>query len=194
MSTEELVPTKDFVEATIRSSKKALNHLWKARFNSRKATMYMIVGIKSVTGASCKRMKSKGHSEELGVKVDGGMLSGGMAPIGLGPSLSNEASKTENGGFGGSDAFVFAYRLIKIVIKEKYSKASDGLIVAFEDFAKGAMYDEQSSENSIDPLATPSFEIVEIEEGGILPKKGYILSDEFVDEGDEIVQIVKRQL
>ncbi|KAF6812643.1 hypothetical protein CSOJ01_05062 [Colletotrichum sojae] len=80
--------------------------------------VYIITGVKIVTGAKANSTKSRSVGGNLAVEVDGTLLSGGAVPIGGGPGIEGKVGKKAGTSWEGSSDFVFAYRVSKVFRKE----------------------------------------------------------------------------
>lgn len=125
MSTEEFYPDDDFVVKAL-SSPIALRSL------KQRKSLYVIVGVKTVSGAVVKRSQSKHIGGDLNVSVDA-TLAGSLVPISVGPFIKEKSGNKESLSFGGSDDFVFAFRVHKLSMKEPGD-------VRQESFIRGALF------------------------------------------------------
>lgn len=108
-----------------------------------KKSVYMITGLKIARGVSAETEVSKEHGVEGKLGVDATALAGGV-PVSGGPKGKWSSKNSEGIAFGGSEDFVFAFRLLKIKPKkEGYFKE--------EDYNKGALYNlETNMEGNVD--------------------------------------------
>lgn len=153
MTTTTIFPTLTYLTTAL-SSPTLSRSLRKSRFSPRTHALYVITTIKSVSGATCKTSSSRGRTGNLGVKLDSSLLTGAVAPVSLGPSVSGEKHDGESEGFEGGDDFVFAYGLRRVLLKERE--------VVQEEWTKGAMYgiDEDLEDEE------SAFEVLGLAEGG----------------------------
>ncbi|KAF5002041.1 hypothetical protein FGRMN_652 [Fusarium graminum] len=96
--------------------------------------IYVITGLKVVTGAKAYTIRSRTVGGNLAAEVDGTIWSGGAVPIGGGPGVGakvggKQSVKWESGNF------VFAFRVSKIRV------AKTGHVASETEFTHGAMMD-----------------------------------------------------
>lgn len=133
--------------------------------------IYIITGLKTVTGAEANTLESRTVGSNLAVEVDGTVWSGGAVPVGGGPGIEGKTTTSQGTKWEASGDFVFAFRVSKVVVK----KTGD---VGEEEFRKGAMMDGESKVNK------PDLSIVSVEEPDA---KSEGFGDEEVMEDDEVV-------
>ncbi|KAL6922972.1 hypothetical protein ACHAPO_011726 [Fusarium lateritium] len=133
--------------------------------------IYIITGLKTVTGAEANTLRSRTVGGNLAVEVDGTVWSGGAVPIGGGPGIESKTTTSEGTKWEASGDFVFAFRVSKVVVK----KTGD---LNEEEFRKGAMMDGESKVKHSD------LSIVSVEEPDA---KSEGFGDEEVMEDDEVV-------
>ncbi|KAF4960852.1 hypothetical protein FGADI_685 [Fusarium gaditjirri] len=102
--------------------------------------IYIITGLKTVTGAQAITVKSRTVGGNLAVEVDGTVWSGGVVPVGGGPGIEGKTTTSQGTKWEASGDFVFAFRVSKVVVK-KTGELNE------EEFRKGAMMDSQSKVN-----------------------------------------------
>jgi hypothetical protein len=100
--------------------------------------IYIITGVKTVTGAKAKSHKSRAVGGKLGVEVDGTIWSGGTVPIGGGPEVEGKRENKEGTSWKGSSDFVFAFRVRKVSVKKK-----TGEVKKYEEYKTGAMLGDE---------------------------------------------------
>jgi hypothetical protein len=98
-----------------------------------KKSVYMITGLKIARGVSAETEVSEEYGVGGKVGVDATAFTGGV-PVSGGPKGKWSSKSSEGIGFGGSEDFVFAFRLIKIKPK-KEGCFEEG------DYNKAALYD-----------------------------------------------------
>ncbi|KAL2150976.1 hypothetical protein VTH82DRAFT_6074 [Thermothelomyces myriococcoides] len=97
--------------------------------------VYVIVGVKTVSGARVKRMRAGVVRVQAEVAVDPALVGApAPVPVTVGPMVGIGREKGENMSFEGSDDFVFAYRVQKV-----WLRGGHGGVVRCEDYNKGAM-------------------------------------------------------
>ena len=171
METSTFTPTDEYVEESMRVPG-VVRFLKKSNY---KEPVYMIMGLRIVHGARVKSLKSKGHSAQSSVGVDG-TLTG--IPTSVGPEV-NISSKHQDGvALGASSDFVFAFQLRKVHFKRR-TKA-----IEQEEYNTGAMF--EAGAKKIEDIGLP-FEavgLVDQDAGG--DEFGYEAVDNIIyDEDDE---------
>lgn len=131
MQTVEFFPTQDYLDQSM-TDPSVVYFLDKSRL---KKQLYMITGIKTVTGAKVKRTMHTSRSGEMKVGLDG-ILTG--APVSLGPEVTLNKQDGESHSFEGSSDFVFAFRMKQIVVHKRQ-------VVSSDDYVRGALYDVYDS-------------------------------------------------
>lgn len=132
IETTQFSPREDFLQRCIEAGP-VRRFLEKSRYRK---PIYIVTGLKIVTGARAKTLKSKSIEGSLGVTVDGTIWSSGVVPVSGGPEISGAISRKESISWEESSDFVLAYRLRKV----KVSKA--GKVNREGDYKTGAMLDE----------------------------------------------------
>ncbi|OCL01390.1 hypothetical protein AOQ84DRAFT_11085 [Glonium stellatum] len=142
------------VEGYLESVMKApgvLRYLEKSR--GRKP-LYIVKGVKIARGASAKTLRTRADGGRLGVSVDGTLMA---APVNVGPELEAEVKKEDVVEFGGSDDFVFAYRLGRIKIDRKTGGMEE------EDHDDGALFGLPGAGDDEDEEEKAVFFVTEVE-------------------------------
>lgn len=126
-------PDLEYVQQSVLGSGRENVAEW-IKQNHRRS-VYMVTGLKVARGAKHLRAEAKGVDFDLKPGVDATPFSG--VPISAGPMVGGGRKKGESLWFSGSDDFVFAYRLRRIIIKRQaVSKSKEffkGATVAHED-------------------------------------------------------------
>ncbi|KAH7025647.1 uncharacterized protein B0I36DRAFT_386073 [Microdochium trichocladiopsis] len=150
MITEEHYPSDEDLSHAISSSPRAMQFL--QRHGLRRARgLYVVVGVKTVTGARVTRRTAREAGIEGQVSADGlaGTASAAAGlPVSLGPSMGFSKAESDETSFTGSEDFVFAFRVRRIKIKV----GGDG--IDQEDYKKGVMYSNErlaNDDSSSDP-------------------------------------------
>jgi hypothetical protein len=94
--------------------------------------VYVITGLKTVSGARCETTRSCSAQTILGAQIDGTILSGGMAPVGGGPKVRSGRAKKLNVSWKGSSDFVLAFKVSKVYV------TPDGEVNKEKEYLKGA--------------------------------------------------------
>ncbi|RKK99348.1 hypothetical protein BFJ68_g13224 [Fusarium oxysporum] len=132
LETTEFIPTSEYLQNCVESRDV---REWLERSGSSKP-LYIITGLKSVTGASATTLKSRTVGGNLSVEVDGTILSGGTVPIGGDPGIEGKAGTSQGTKWEGGN-FVFAFRVSKVRVKKT------GKIKSEDQYTKGANLDLQ---------------------------------------------------
>lgn len=149
--------------------------------------VYVITGIKRVSGAKCATKSSLAVDGLLGAQVDGTILTGGTVPVGGGPEVRGGYAKKFNISWKGSKEFVLAFKVSKIYVDKL------GLVTKEEEYLKGAFLEhgapkQDSSEldfRVVQPDVEAGFEVATVMEGDDAIKFGIPEDDEESDEEDE---------
>ncbi|KAF9774412.1 hypothetical protein IL306_007594 [Fusarium sp. DS 682] len=133
LETTEFIPTSEYLQHCVESE--AVRG-WLEKFRYSKP-VYVITGLKVVTGAAANTLKSRMLGGNLSVEVDGTVWSGGAVPIGGGPGIegkvgNNQLTKWEGGNF------VFAFRVSKVRVRKS------GEVESEEEYTKGTMLHPES--------------------------------------------------
>ena len=123
--------------------------------------VYIITGLKTVTGAKAKSLKSRAVGGNLGVEVDGTIWSGGTVPIGGGPGVEGITEKKEGTTWEGSSDFVFAFRVRKVSVEKDTGTAKED-----EDYKTGAMLGNEIKKEDVLKLSICAEEDPEAEDEG----------------------------
>lgn len=129
MHTEEFFPDDKYIETLLQKSPVA-NRLLKKQHKA----LFLIVGVKTVSGAAVKRAISGNIGGSLDISIDAA-IAGSPVPASVGPSVVSSSGRNEAVSFEGSDDFVFAFRVQKLRVKRREED------VRQEDYIKGAMFE-----------------------------------------------------
>ncbi|KAM0546215.1 hypothetical protein ACHAPJ_011001 [Fusarium lateritium] len=146
LETTHFIPTAAYLQKCIEADR-VRRHLEISRFRK---PVYVITGLKVVTGAEANTLKSRTLGGNLSAEVDGTVWSGGAVPIGGGPGIEGKVTNSQRTKWEGSSDFVFAVRLSKVVVKKGE--------INEEEYRKGAMLDDGWKVNQ------PDLSIVSVEE------------------------------
>ncbi|KAH8781281.1 hypothetical protein F5883DRAFT_539802 [Diaporthe sp. PMI_573] len=135
IETTQFFPREEFICRCVENSA-VRRFLEKSRYGK---PIYIVTGVKVVTGAKAKTSTSSSFGGTLGLEVDGTVWSGGVVPVGGGPSISGTIARSQDMSWEESSDFVLAYRLRMV----KVSK--DGKLGRNEDYKNGAMLDEHDA-------------------------------------------------
>lgn len=157
MDTTQFVPKEDYVQKCIEAVP-VRRYLDRSRYRK---PVYIITGLKTVTGAKAKSHKSRAIGGNLGFEVDGTIWSGGTVPVGGGPEIEGRAKKKERTTWEGSSDFVLAFRVRKVSVKR-----STGAVTEEEDYQKGAMLGIEPEKIDVPELSIAAEEDPEAEDEG----------------------------
>ncbi|ROW09899.1 hypothetical protein VPNG_06357 [Cytospora leucostoma] len=138
MYTEEIFPTADFVRRAMEAPN-VVSYLQSHKLHLARRSLYMIIGVKWVTGASIRTMVAK----ETGGKVEIGIDATAGTSVSFGPSIEVSRGIKDTVAFEGSSDFVFAFRVRKVKMR-----ASGEMRV--RDFNKGALFSADDKEQRED--------------------------------------------
>ncbi|KAF6838215.1 hypothetical protein CPLU01_02576 [Colletotrichum plurivorum] len=125
VETTEFVPTADYVESAVESAN-VRRFLQTSRYRK---PVYIITGVKIVTGAKANTTKSRG------------------------PGIEGKVGKKVGTSWEGSSDFVFAYRVSKVFVSEDADKSPTE-----EEYRKGAMLGDERKEVKLPGLAVLKIE------------------------------------
>ncbi|KAF5659579.1 hypothetical protein FHETE_9363 [Fusarium heterosporum] len=138
--------------------------------------IYVITGLKVVTGARAYTTKSRTVGGNLAVEVDGTIWSGGAVPIGGGPGVEGKVGGKQGVKWEGGN-FVFAFRVSKIRV------AKTGHVASETEFTHGAMMDS-ALESWMPEMEKPNLALISIEDPTAADEG---LSGEELMEDDDVV-------
>lgn len=173
MHTEEFFPNEQYINALLKTSPVATRMLTKQHKD-----LFVIVGVKTVSGAAVKRAHSGNIGGSLDISIDAA-VAGSPVPTSIGPSVVSSLGSHESVSFEGSDDFVFAFRVQKLRVKRSEED------IRQEDYTKGAMFEYGSA-------VKKDNEVLEI--GELNASDGFdgFVSQGVEDEGDHaVVQVPK---
>ncbi|KIW33856.1 uncharacterized protein PV07_00672 [Cladophialophora immunda] len=143
LETVELWPTEQYLRARL-NDPRVRSYLKHRRF--RRKRVFMINGVKTVTGPSAKSSRSAEFGFSLDAGVDATPAIG--VPGSVGARINPTSRTSQSHGWEGSDDFVFAFRVLELCVK-------DGSAVDSKVYDTGAMYaeDDDSAEEDVDFVA-----------------------------------------
>ncbi|CZR48815.1 uncharacterized protein FPRO_03864 [Fusarium proliferatum ET1] len=130
LETTQFIPTPGYLQQCL--DRESVRR-WLELSNYRKP-IYIITGLKVVTGAEANTIRSRTVGGIVSAEVDGTVWSGGTASIGIGPGIEGEVGEKRETRWADGN-FVFAFRVSKIHIKKT------GDIIKEEEFTRGAFLD-----------------------------------------------------
>ncbi|KAJ4003172.1 hypothetical protein NW752_011654 [Fusarium irregulare] len=114
LETTHFIPTAEYLQKCV-EAETVRRYLQATRFRK---PIYIITGVKVVTGAEANTFKSRTKGGNVAVEVDGTVWSGGSVPIGGGPGIESKTTESQGTKWEGSGDFVFAFRVSKVVVKK----------------------------------------------------------------------------
>lgn len=148
MDTEEFFPDDEFVRKIVQTTPAVRSHLEKSRFRK---PVYIIVGIKRVTGASVTSVVRTEYVGQLDVGMDA-TLTG--TPASFGPRASLRIGHQDGMSFEDSSDIVFAFRLRKVRVNKK------GEVKQYE-YNRGSLLGYQVD---VPPPASETFSVLDLED------------------------------
>jgi hypothetical protein len=148
--TVEFWPSDDYITKCVSSPKiKSILQL-----TNYKKPLYLITGVKTITGAKAKTEESASRDVKAAVTVDATGPSGGTAPAKAGPELEHKKENKVGISFEESSDFVFAFKIKKITVDKK-TKAEHT-----EDLTRGALLGQEEA------LASLPFKVEAVADAG----------------------------
>jgi hypothetical protein len=122
------------------------------------AAVYMVTGLKTVTGASVTTLKSKGRGLRVALGFD---ATPAGVPVSIGPEAEHSSQGSEYATFSNSSHVVFAYQLKLIKIDEEKaistSEFNDGALFGVHDQGSKARHTLQSKDTLSDEELKTAF-------------------------------------
>jgi hypothetical protein len=168
MDTTTFIPTEGYVKRCIDNAGVRL-FLETCRYRK---PVYIITGVKVVSGAQGATTSSRAVEGVVGAQVDGTVLSGGMAPVGGGPEVRGGKVTKNALSWEGSTDFVFAFKVSEVRVSKS------GEVRRERDYTKGALYEDRPTKDVAGPLS-----IVEMPP----PESQHGYKAEAVQEDDDVV-------
>ncbi|KAJ3456639.1 hypothetical protein MRS44_016662 [Fusarium solani] len=147
LETTQFIPTPSYVQTCV-EGKNVREFLERSKYRK---PVYIITGLKVVTGAQANTIKSRSVGGTVGVEVDATIWTGGAVPVGGGPGVEGEVGNKISTKWEGSSDFVFAFRVSKVRVGE---------VVSEEDYRKGAMLEREYTKPK-----DPELSVLGVEEG-----------------------------
>jgi hypothetical protein len=170
LETTQFIPKEAYLQKCI-DAEPVRRYLDKSRYRK---PVYVITGLKTVTGASAKSLRARVVGGGLGAAIDGTVLSGGSVPVGGGPQIAWKQDTKGVTSWEGSSDFVFAFRLQKVLVERKTGAVKKG-----EDYKSGAMLEHEVERIDVPELCIVTKEAPDAEAEGFLK--------ELLNDGDTIV-------
>ncbi|KAH7161649.1 hypothetical protein EDB81DRAFT_785249 [Dactylonectria macrodidyma] len=150
LETTQFIPTPPYLQTCIEADN-VRRFLELSRYRK---PVYIITGLKVVTGAEANTLKSRTVGGTVSVQVDATMRPAGAVPISGGPGVEGKLGNKVSTKWEGSSDFVFAFRVSKVWVGEAV-----GQVVSEEEYRKGAMYG-----NERDEFKGPELSVLKVEE------------------------------
>ncbi|KAK1252197.1 hypothetical protein MKX08_003384 [Trichoderma sp. CBMAI-0020] len=167
LETTFFIPTQPWLEKCLANSS-VQRYLEKCRYRK---PVYIITGLKTVTGAAVKTNKRSASATTTGIEV---AIPGGEVVLpSANPEIFTKKAARDKMSWEDHSDFIFAYRVSKVWVKK-------GSILE-EDYTKGAMFERE--EKTVVKIA---LEIARVEEAD--PAEEGFLTEEMID-GDEKIMI-----
>lgn len=170
MDTTQFIPTEEYLKRSVDGTA-VRRFLETSRYHK---PVYVITGIKIVSGAQGATKTSKSVDGSVGAQVDGTVLSGGMVPVGGGPEVRRGKATKNAVSWEGSSDFVFAYKLSEVRVSKS------GEVKREREYTKGALYEDATKKPEADPL-----DVALVDGPTAQPQDGF--DAEAVEEGDGVV-------
>lgn len=140
LETVEFWPTEQYLRERL-NDPHVLSYLKQKWFNRKR--VFMINGVKTVTGPAAKSTQSATSGFNLDAGVDTAILTG--VPGSLGAKFDPSSNTSQSHSWDGSDDFVFAFRVLELRVK-------GGPSVNAKVYATGAIYgeDDESADEDIE--------------------------------------------
>ncbi|KAK1975648.1 hypothetical protein LZ30DRAFT_605178 [Colletotrichum cereale] len=130
LSTTQFLPKQSYLEKCI-AAPAVRRYLAKSRYQK---PVYIITGLKVVSGAKAKSSRSRAAGAEFQPAVD--LTAIGGASVGIGPGVETRREDRKDVAWEGCNDFVFAFRVRKIMVEKRTERVRKN-----EDYKKGALLD-----------------------------------------------------
>jgi hypothetical protein len=132
METTQFSPTMPYLQRCL-EAEGVRRFLQIARYRK---PVYVITGLKVVTGAKADSLKTHSVGGNLALELDGTVWSG--VPVSGGPGIEGKAGNTAGIKWTANDDFVFAFRVTKVIAGK-----TPGQVLKEEEYRKGAMLEDR---------------------------------------------------
>ncbi|KAJ4172034.1 hypothetical protein NW754_007632 [Fusarium falciforme] len=150
LETTQFIPTSSYVQTCV-EGKNVRDFLERSKYRK---PVYIITGLKVVTGAQANTIKSRSVGGAVGVEVDATIWTGGAVPIGGGPGVEGEVGNKVSTKWEGSSDFVFAFRVSKVRVGEAI-----GQVLSEKEHREGAMLEREYTKPK-----DPELSVLEVEQ------------------------------
>lgn len=177
IETTQFIPTLSYLQKCI-ENEHARRFLHMSRYRK---PLYIVTGIKVVTGAQANTFKSRAVGASFASEADGTVLSGGTVPIGGGPGIEGKAQNKTTVQWEACGDFVFAFRASRVLVgKVEEQVASE------EEYRKGAMLGHEEEE-----VQGPELSVLKIEDPDV-EAEGFDVED-LTEDGDAVPCSIPRK-
>jgi hypothetical protein len=131
LETTYFQPDDEFIAKSLKSGmvKSYMEKTWWGK------PVYLVSGLKIARGVSAESEEKRGYGGATEVGIDATAVTGGV-PVSGGPKIERKVERREGVTWGGSEDFLFAYRLVRIKLKGEEGGFKEG------DYNKGALYND----------------------------------------------------
>ncbi|KAM0193386.1 hypothetical protein ACHAPA_004424 [Fusarium lateritium] len=175
LETAQFIPTSTYLQGCI-ESEEIRRWLEKSRYRK---PLYVITGLKVVTGAEANTAKSLTVGGNLSAEVDGTIWSGGAVPVSGGPGVEGKVGSKQGVKWEGGN-FVFAFRVSQVRV------AKTGEVASEKEFNKGAML-----ENGIPQVRRSELELVSVEDPN--PADEGFYGEELIEDGEVVACAIPKE-
>lgn len=176
LETTQFIPTAPYVQKCVESA----NVRRFLELSKYRKPVYIITGLKVVTGAQANTSKSHTMGAGVGVEVDATVWT--AVPIGGGPGVEAEVGNKKSTKWEGSSDFVFAFRVSKVWVAE-----ATGQVLSEEEYRKGAVLDDEKEEEE----KGPELSVLKVEETD--GRAEGFDAEELMDDGDVVLCAIPRE-
>lgn len=174
IETTQFIPKSSYLQACI-NAEPVQRYLAKSRYRK---PVYVITGLKTVTGAKAESLRSAAVGGSVQAEVDALAWTG--IPVGGGPGVGGRKVDRQSVAWTSGSDFVFAFRVRKVWAQKKMVTVKKE-----EDYKKGAMLD-----GAVEGVDGPGVSITAEEEADA--EEGF-LKEELMN-GEEVVCYLKTEL
>ncbi|EXF78837.1 hypothetical protein CFIO01_01676 [Colletotrichum fioriniae PJ7] len=170
IQTIQFLPTSEYLKTCI-ASQAVQRYLAKSRYRK---PIFVITGLKIVTGAKAKSIHTSAVSGECSAEAD--LTPIGGVPVGVGPNIGSRKGDRKEITWESCNDIVYAYRVRKISVTKK-----DSSIKKDEDYKKGAMMDSGVN------VPKGDSELIILSNGEADPESEGLSREEITDGGEVII-------
>ncbi|KAI1488414.1 hypothetical protein F5X96DRAFT_83541 [Biscogniauxia mediterranea] len=168
LETTQFLPKPSYLQACV-AAEPVRCYLSKSRYRK---PVYVITGLKTVSGAKAKSFRTRAVGGNLSAEVDGSPWSG--IPVSGGPEVGGKKENRQDVAWESGSDFVFAFRVRKVLVARETGK-----VTREKDYKAGAML-ESALEKANEP------EIIVVADGEAEDFEEGFLKEDLMD-GDEVV-------